>query len=167
MGQLSTLLIFLTLAVPAPAAGGGSKATRARVRIQAIEAKPGKDRTGEGIDPRLAAKLRITLKLMGVPKPDLTSMGKTTRKLAAGGSTGMTVEPYVMEVTCRKVAKGSVTVTVDLFKKVTDKKTKTKFKKRMAPSTTVTLTAAKPHHVMTVMQSTRKKTVFVVSRRKD
>ena len=166
MGQLSTLLIFLTLAAPAPvpAAGGGSKAASARVGIQAIEAKPGKDRTSEGIDPKLAARLRVTLKLMGVSKPDLTSLGKTARKLAVGGSTGMTVEPYVMEVTCKKVAKDGVTVTVDLFKKVTDKKTKEKVKKRMAPSTTVTLTAAKPHHVMTVMQSTRKKTVFVVSR---
>ncbi len=164
MGQLSTLLIFLTLAAPTPAAGGGSKATRARIGIQAIEAKPGKDRTSGGIDPKLAAKLRTTLKLMGVPKPDLTSLAKTTRKLAVRESTTMTVEPYVMKVTCKEVTKNRTTVTVDLFKKVTDKKTKAKVKKRMAPSTTVTLTDAKPHHVMTVMQSTKKKTVFVVSR---
>ncbi len=165
MVQLSTLLVFLTLAAPAPAGGAaGPKATGAKVGIQAIQAEPGTDRTGAGIDPQLAAKLRTTLKLMGVAKPDLTSLGKTSKVLKEGASMTMTAEPYVMKVACKKIQKTGVTVTADLFKKVTDKKTREKVKKRMVPSTTVTLTAEKPEHVMTVMQSSKKKTIFVVSK---
>ncbi len=164
MGQLSTLLVFLTLAAPAPEATAAAKAAKVNIDIQAIEAKPGKNKTGEGVDAELAKKLRTTLKLMGVAKPDLNSLGKTSKKLKLEESTSMTIDPYEVEVTCKKIGKAEVTVNVDLYKQVANKKTKKKEKKRMVPCTAVKLSGAAPYHVMTVMQSTKKKTVFVVSK---
>jgi hypothetical protein len=168
MGQLSTLLVFLTLAAPAPAkaakATEATKAAKASIGIQAIEAKPGKNKTGKGVDAKLAKKLRTTLKLMGVTKPDLNSLGESTKKLKVDESTSMTVKPYVVEVTCKKIEKAGVTVNVDLYKQVVNKKTKKKEKKRMVPCTAVKLSDAKPYHVMAVMQSSKKKTLFVISK---
>jgi len=159
MGQVSTLLVFVTLASPAP------KSPTAKVTVQAIEARPGKNEVEKGIDKKLAKKLQTTLKLMGVSKPDLKSLGSSSKDLKVEDSASMTVKPYILEVTCKKIdKKKGVTVSVDLYKQIKDKKTKKKKKKRMVPSTKVTLTEKEPHHVMTVMQSDKKKTVFVVSK---
>jgi hypothetical protein len=145
--------------------GEPSGRSRAKIGLQAIEARPGKNRTGEGIDAKLAKKLRTTLKLMGLKKPDLKSLGSSSKKLEVGGAISLKVKPYVVEVECKKIddEKG-VTVAVDLYKKKRDKKTKKKKRERMVPCTKVTLNEKTPYHVMTVMQSSEKKTVFVVSR---
>jgi len=162
MSQVSVLIILLTAASPAPAGdGGGAKAQRAQVTIQAIEARPGNDRT-EGVDPKLAEKLRRTLKLMGVAKPDLTSLGRSSRELGAGESTSMAVKPYEVEVTCKSVSADTVGVSVELFKLEKDPKTKKTEKKSKNRSST-DLTADEVH-VVTVMQDAEKKTVFVISR---
>ncbi len=158
MGQVSTLLVFLTLAAPAPAA-------TTKVGLQAIEAQPGKNEVDKNIDAKLAKKLQTTLKLMGVSKPDLKSLDKTNKSLKVKDSISMTVKPYVVKVTCKKIDKDKgTTVSVELYKETTNKKTKKKEKKRMVPSTKVTLSSKDPYHVMTVMQSDKKKTVFVVSK---
>jgi hypothetical protein len=179
MGHMNTLLMFLTLAAPAPAPEAGpakvakpakpvtvAKGSTAKVGLEAIEAQPGKNKNSKGLDAKLAKQLRTTLKLMGMSKPDLKSLGKNTKKMKKDDTTTMTVDPYEVKLTCKKVEKDSVTLKVELYKKIKDPKTKKVKKKAMVSPTTVKLSEKKSNHAMTVLQKDLKKKIFVVSKEK-
>ena len=128
----TAMMLFLALAAPADPGGGPDApavAERARVTIQVLSAKPGDGSTGEGVDPRLAAKIRVSLEQMGMRKPDITSLAKPkTSSLGPGESATAASGSLGAEATCKAVGAEGVTLSVALFTEVKEgKKTVKKF----------------------------------------
>jgi hypothetical protein len=113
--QLAALIALLTLAAPA----GPAPAEKARVTILILSAKPGDNRDGEGVDPRLAAKLRVSLQQLGMEKPDLDSLVKpVTRVVGSGEAAAAASGGAGVEATCKSAGDDGVTLSVALFTEV-------------------------------------------------
>jgi hypothetical protein len=130
--QLTAILTFLALAAPAdPAAAPSAPAAaeKARVVIQVLSARAGDGSTGEGVDPRLAAKLRVSLEQMGMRKPDIAKLTKPrTSSIGPGESAAVASGDSGVEATCKAVGAEGVTLSVALFGDVKEgKKTVRKF----------------------------------------
>jgi hypothetical protein len=156
MTELTTLLVFLAAATPSPGTAADEGA-RVKIQVMAIEAKPGSDRD-VGVDPKLAAKLRATLKAMGMDKPDLTALGKDQQLLTEGQFMKLRAAPHEVKVICGRIAGGEVVVTTELYKKRSGE-----LKLRSRSSKTLKADG-EPHVVATGSKSTDKKKLFVVSR---
>ncbi len=124
--QLTAIAALLALATGAAPADAG----KARVTIQVLSARAGEGATGEGVDPRLAAKLRVSLEQMGMRKPDIAKLSKPrTNELGPGETAAADRDGAGIEVTCKKVsAEEGVTLSVALFNEVKEgKKTVRRF----------------------------------------
>jgi hypothetical protein len=163
--QIAALMLFLTLAAPAGPAGEGAApaaapaeapaekpapAEKARVSVQTISAKPGDNNTGDGIDPRLAEKLRVSLQQLGVQKPDLANLGASAKTLAPGGAVTARTGPYGLEATCKSVLGGEVTLSVELFTESKDPKDGKKTVRKYSAPTTIRF--SKPDQVQPYVQ---------------
>ena len=162
--QLTAMLLFLALAAPADPGGGSdpgapAPAERAKVTIEVLTAKPGESVNGEGVDPRLAAKLRVSLEQMGMRKPDITSLAKPkTFSLGPGEVAGAASSGSGAEVACKAVGSEGVTLSVTLYNDVKEGK---KTVKKFSDPTTVKFT--KPGQVQPFVQGDGKAVrVYVV-----
>jgi hypothetical protein len=160
--QLIVMTLFLALAAPAdpaPSPGAPAAAEKAKVTIQVLSAKAGDGSTGEGVDPRLAAKLRVSLEQMGMRKPDITSLSKPKNSSLGPGDTATAAHGSSgVEVTCKAVSDEGVTLSVSLFSEVKEGK---KTVKKSSDPTTVKFT--KPGQVQPFVQGDGKAVrVYVV-----
>jgi hypothetical protein len=170
--NVTAVLVFLALAAPpadkpeaaaAPAAPATpADVQKAKITVQVVSAKPG-DNTDDGrIDPRLAAKLRVSLEQLGVRKPDLARLGGDAKVVGPGEAVTARYAPYSAEVTCKSVTADEITVTVELFSEAKDPKGKKKPARSLDVSTTVKL---KPGQVQPFVQAAgdKKLVLFVVA----
>ncbi|HOX05510.1 MAG TPA: hypothetical protein PK280_03830 [Planctomycetota bacterium] len=161
----STILVLAlaaaTGAAGEPGAGAPAPATgKAAVTIQVLSAQPGDGSTGDGVDPRLAAKLRVSLEQMGMRKPDITSMAKPrTTQVGPGDTAAASQGGSGLEATCKAVDADGVALSIVLFSDVKEgKKTARKY------SDPTTVRFSKPGQVQPFVQGDGKTVrVYVVS----
>lgn len=88
---------------------------KARITVQVVSARAGSDADDGRIDPRLAAKLRVTLAQLGIRKPDLAAVGGGEQVAGVGETVTVRAANYCAEVTCKSAEAGKVVVKVELF----------------------------------------------------
>lgn len=164
--QLAAMLAVLTLAAQADSGGAGSApaAEKAKVTVQVLSAKAGTGSTGDGVDARLAEKIRVSLAQLGMNKPDITGLVKpTTSSIGPGETVTVASEQGGAEVTCKSAGDGGVTVTVTLYTEGKDGK-----KKSRKYSDPTSVTFSKSGQVQPFVQADGKAMrIFVVSAERD